>query len=203
MSAPPAIHPAHLQGSFVVAQQGAGTKTVSFQYNPETMRRQLTAQLRGGQTDEHSDELHYLGAPTQTITIEVIIDATAALDADDPTALEFGIHPQLAVLETLLYPSSSLVTQTQSKLQGGVLEVSPFEVPTLTFVWGPNRSLPVQIASMTVNEELFDTNLNPIRASLEMSLRVITWSDVAVNNANNRAFLAYQRHLEILAGKVK
>lgn len=43
----------------------------------------------------------------------------------------------------------------------------------ILFIWGRSRVLPVNITSMNITETEFSTELNPIRATVSMSLTVI------------------------------
>jgi hypothetical protein len=45
--------------------------------------------------------------------------------------------------------------------------------PVILFVWGRKKVLPVDIKNMTIKEEEFSTDLNPIRATVTVSLEVI------------------------------
>ena len=94
-----------------------------------------------------------IGRPQETITFTLRLDATDALADRDPLNAEAGVHPQIAVLERLLRPPTD----------GGV---------TL-FAWG-SRAVPVTVTELVVNETLFDPALNPIRADVEVTLRVRT-----------------------------
>jgi hypothetical protein len=53
-------------------------------------------------------------------------------------------------------------------------QFTPSENPPLVlFLWGTQRVLPVNIDSMTITETAFDRLLNPIRATVAVSLTVI------------------------------
>jgi hypothetical protein len=41
------------------------------------------------------------------------------------------------------------------------------------FVWGRKRVLPVRIASLKIDETLYNEHLNPVRAELEASLELL------------------------------
>ena len=48
-------------------------------------------------------------------------------------------------------------------------------MPTVLFVWGPGRILPVKITSLTITETLYDPLLlNPIHADASVALQVLT-----------------------------
>ena len=51
--------------------------------------------------------------------------------------------------------------------------------PLTLFVWGPQRVLPVRLTELSVTEEAFDPQLNPIRAKVSLGLRVLTYNDLA------------------------
>ena len=47
------------------------------------------------------------------------------------------------------------------------------ERPTVLFVWGHKRVLPVRIASLKIDESVYNAELNPVRAEIEASLEVL------------------------------
>ena len=48
------------------------------------------------------------------------------------------------------------------------------DAPLTLFVWSKSRIVPVKITEFSVTEEMFDSNLNPIRARISLGLRVLT-----------------------------
>ena len=53
------------------------------------------------------------------------------------------------------------------------------EVPLALFVWGSQRIVPVRVTSLSINETLYDSSLNPIHAEVSITLRVLTPSEIA------------------------
>ncbi len=191
-----------VQGAFVsIGSTASAPSIINFQYNPVTVERTLTPLAVGGEEGDRSEAVRFTGAPSQTISIEIDIDATSALDAGDPVAMQYGIHPQLAALELLVYPTSQVVTTSEGDLQSGAMEIAPMTAPRTLFVWGQQRVLPVRLTGYTIREELFDANLNPIRATVTANMRVLTYSDLVIGNADYQQFMAYQKNLETLAAK--
>lgn len=189
-----------VKGALVNVDDTKNTKTVvSFQYNPETLSRTLRPQTVGAQDGNPSQVVRYVGAPVQTISLEVRIDCMEQLNSGDQTAIQQGIHPQLATLEVLLYPASSSIESSQSNLSQGVIEIVPITAPRTIFVWGSGRVVPVRLTSATITEQLFDANLNPIQASVSLEMRVLSYSDVFSPNADYQLFLTYQKNLETLS----
>ena len=127
------------------------------------------------------------------------IDAIDALEQAESTAANAGIYPQLSLLELLAYPASQQVVQNDAPLATGTLKIAPLVAPLTLFVWGQNRVLPVQISSLSISEELFDTNLNPIRATLSLSLRALSYSDLAPGTRGYNLFVAYQQTKKLMA----
>jgi hypothetical protein len=189
-----------LKGAIVaIDPAGAGRSTIVFQYNPETLKRSLQPQMAGGEGGKSSLAVRYTGAPVETIDLEVAIDAVDQLEADQQDAAQTGIHSQLAALETLLYPHSDQVDQNGRLLDQGSLEIPPYVAPLTLFIWGGNRVLPVVLTRCSVNEELFDGHLNPIRATVSLGLRALSYSDVDKSHPAYHLFLAYQQTKEKLA----
>jgi hypothetical protein len=52
--------------------------------------------------------------------------------------------------------------------------VPPSDVPTVLFVWGPQRIVPVRVTALTITEKLYDALLNPTHADVQITLRVLT-----------------------------
>lgn len=74
------------------------------------------------------------------------------------------------------------------------------EAPLSLFVWSRNRVLPVRITDFSVTEEAFDTALNPIRAKVSLSMRVLNVNDTGFEHRAGSIYMAYQQQKERLAG---
>ncbi len=191
--------PKVLKGALVtVASEGATPSVLAFQYNPGTLTRklELAAVADGG---PNAEVQRLMGVPVETINLEAELDATDALESGNAQAVEFGLHPQLAALEELVYPAASHTRDAQRLLDHGVLEIAPVEGPVTLFVWGARRVLPVKIIEMSVSEEQFDTNLNPIRAKVTLGLRVLSSNDLPSSHWAYSLFMAHQLGKERLA----
>jgi hypothetical protein len=117
----------------------------------------------------------------ESISFEIRLDATDKLDEGDFIAQQFGIAPQLAALEMMVYPKEeSLLGAALGSLLGGKKGFSFTKgenPPLVLFIWGRKRVLPVNITSMNVKETEFSTDLNPLRATVSVSLTVIEGSN--------------------------
>lgn len=175
---------------------------VVFQYNPDEMTRRLvarTAEGDDGAGGARSEALRLTGAPIETISLAVEVDATDQLADGDPEAALLGIHPQLAALEMLLYPKSSVVLENLALTAVGTIELVPMEAPLTLLVWGVGRVLPVRLTSFSITEQAYDTQLNPIRARADLELRVLSYSDLSVTSPGHHLFLAHQIAKEAMA----
>jgi hypothetical protein len=171
---------------------------ILFQYNPHTLTRTLKARSPGGQ-GARSEALRLGGAPEETIKLEVEIDATDRLERGEPTAAAAGIYPQLAALETLIYPHSGLVVANAALAAAGTIEVVPAMAPFTLLVWGVQRILPVRIEDFSITEDAHDENLNPIRAKVSLGLRVLSYNDLPLSDPGYHMFLAHQVVKEAMA----
>jgi len=172
---------------------------IIFQYNPKQLSRSLQVRTSGAE-GARSEVLRLEGPPEETITIdELEIDATDQMERSDPIAATMGIYPQLSALEMLLYPKSALVIANTVLLAAGTIEVIPPEAPLTLFIWGIKRVLPVQITSFSITEEEYDTSLNPLRATVNLSMRVLTYNDFPVTHPAYYLFLAHQVVKETMA----
>ena len=60
------------------------------------------------------------------------------------------------------------------------------------FIWGYKRVLPVRLADFSITEEAYDINLNPIRAKVSLSLRVLSYNDLPWEQAK-KLFLPHHQ----------
>ena len=176
---------------------------IVFQYNPDSLSRTLQAATTGGDGQDRSEATRLKGPPVETIKLEVELDATDQLEFPDqnPNATGFGVQPQLAALETIVYPSSAQIQSNNSLASGGTLEIIPMETPLTLFVWNKNRVLPVKLTEFSITEEAFDVHLNPIRAKVSLGMRVLSINDLPFTHKGSGLFLAYQQQKENLARK--
>ena len=172
---------------------------IVFQYNPDKLTRTLQVQAAGGDSGGQSEALRLKGAPIETIKLDVEIDATDQLEKADGNATSMGIFPQLSALEMLIYPKSLLVIANTVLLALGTIEVIPPTGPLVLFIWGLKRVLPVRLTEFTITEEAFDVGLNPIRASVSLGLRVLTYNDVPLVHPAYALFLTHQVVKEVMA----
>jgi len=173
-------------------------KVIPFQYNPVTMTRSLEVQSTGEASD-FTEPLRLKGAPVESITIEVKLDAIDALEKGDSGAQTNGIYPQLSALETLIYPKSALIIANQVLLSLGTIQVAPPQAPFTLLIWGVKRVLPVRITTFSITEEAYDAKLNPIRATVSLGLRVLSYNDLTITHPGYHLFLAHQIVKETVA----
>lgn len=198
----PNISPLLQKGAIQVLEPNTGIplNTIHLQYNPESIKRNLQPQSVGDQPDR-TEVLRLKGPPIETISCEVEIDATDQLAASNPTTLSLGIQPQLAVLELLVYPSSAILIANEVLSLIGTIEILPMSSNLTLFVWGVNRVTPVRLTSIEITEEAFDPRLNPIRAKVSLSMRVLNVNDVGFLTPAGALYMAYQISKEGLAAK--
>jgi hypothetical protein len=164
--------------SFSDPRAGIVPTPVPFQYNPSEVTRVLRPQAgtSGG------SGLRVAGPPTETYTVKLELDA---LDAPDkPLTGTLGVGPLLATLESMLEPggggTSGLVGAVAGLLAGGGSPTA-VPVPTLPLVilaWSIQRMVPVRIETYTAHETGFDATLQPVQATVDLSLTVLRPSDV-------------------------
>lgn len=197
--------PQLVKGGIVIMQPDNGSviRVISLQYNPDTLTRsfQLQAYGEGG---DRSEALRLKSSPVETIKLEAEIDATDQLEFPDqnPDIVSNGIHGQLAVLESMLYPSSEALQENYRLAGRGVLEIVPMEAPLSLFVWSRHRAVPVRVTEFSVTEEAFDPSLNPIRAKVNLGLRVLSINDLGFDHRGGSLFMSYLKNKEALAGMI-
>jgi len=193
--------PKVLKGGIVAYQLPQLLPTVIvFQYNPEEVSRSIQgrgAQSGGGRGDANRVN----GPPQETISLSVEIDAADQLEKPGENGLTVanGLHPVIASLERLMYPPYPLVIANEALAFGGSAFILAEQAPLSLLIWGPKRVLPVQVASLSIKEEAFDQQLNPIRAKADLSLNVLTYRDLDVTNPGYWVYLTAFTQKEVMA----
>ncbi len=167
------------------ANFGGGNSYFVFQYNPEKL-------------------LHTFNPPTVSaanttvnpqIQLQEYFNITFELDSTDldpqdqnQTATDLGIHPSLAMLELMMQPQNA----GNQKL-----------APIVVFNWGTKRSVAVHVVSMSVEEQEFDMGLHPVRATANLTLRVLDASEVGNNTGARTVCTGHQSTRATLADAYK
>ena len=198
--------PKLIKGGLVVLAPGGGAvrRTISLQYNPETLSRTYQVQGVGGDAGgERAQPFRLTGPAIESIKLEAEVDATDQLEFPDSHAnvVAHGIAPQLALLEALVNPSVEELLNLASQSEGGTLEILMPEAPLVLFVWGKNQVVPVRVTDFSVTEEAFDPALNPLRAKVSLSLRVLSTEDLGFRHKGAGMFISHLRTRETLASK--
>ena len=199
--------PRLLKGGLVLLDPASGAvlRIISLQYNPDTLTRTLQVQGTGGEGADHSEALRLKGPPVETLKLDAEIDATDQLEfpRENADAVASGIQPQLAALETIVYPSTAQLQANNALAAAGTLEIIPMQAPLTVFVWSKDRVMPVRVTDFSITEEAFDPSLNPIRAKVSLGLRVLNVNDVGFTHKAGSLFLSYQQQKERLATRLK
>lgn len=196
--------PKLLKGGLVAVDVGSSRvlRVISLQYNPDSLTRSLQVQGAGADGNaQRAQPFRFKGPAIETIKLEARIDATDQLERPEQHAhtVEFGIAPQLAVLEGLINPSTDDLLSLAAQSAAGTLEILPPEAPLTLFVWSKSRVMPVRVSEFSVTEEAFDIALNPIRATVNLGLRVLTTDDLGYASTGGTLFMTHLRGREALA----
>lgn len=176
-------------------------RIIALQYNPDSLSRSFQIKGVGSEGGDRSEVLRLKGPPVETIKVEAEIDGTDQLEFADAVATTVGIHPQLAALETIVYPTSGQLLANNTLAQAGKLEIAPMETPLTLFVWSKTRVVPVRLTEFSITEEAFDPALNPIRAKVSLGMRVLTVDDVGFSHKAGTLFMSYLQVKEQLAAQ--
>jgi hypothetical protein len=181
----------NLPHAALVSLTSSGKTSIPFQYNPESLQRTVEPNTVGGRPGARSRAMRFAGAPAETITIECRIVP--------PQGTSAGVAPQLAALALLAYPGLSDVEAAQQQLAAGVVQMNGLMADPLLLVFG-SRAIPCRLAGLTIIEQLYDNTLTPVLATVTLSLRAVSYSDVDSSDPSFGYFMAYQQQLETLAG---
>ncbi|MET8744872.1 hypothetical protein [Streptomyces sp. NPDC004728] len=189
-------------------ERGTPQRIIVLQFNPDTLERSLSPQTAGAGGDsggggsgngDRNEALRLKGPAQETWKFTAEIDATDQLEVAAPD----GIHPQLATLEMLVQPTTAQLREASRLAKNGTIEISPIEMPLTLFTWGSKRVMPVRLTELSINESAFDVNLNPIRASLSIGLKVLSVSDLPAGHLGADLYMAHLAQKERLASAAR
>ncbi len=173
--------PKILKGALIKLSEeflGLVPNVIVFQYNPESLSRNLTPSLadveKGGRWKAENTAEPF--DPGESFTLKLEFDAADALEEPEshPVAVISGVADRIAAVEMLLYPVGESLLGGALSLPGSDKAIPRGSVPIVLFVWGPGRILPVRLTSFTVEEQAFSPTLYPIRATVTVGLTVLT-----------------------------
>lgn len=158
-------------------------RAIVFQYNPESLRHSLQAAALSSAPGAPTVPA---GAPTdavsETFSFTLVLDAADALAAGDASAGQIGVHPLLSALELLLRE-----------------DAQPLVNAATVFVWGKHRMLPVRLVRLDVHERLFDSGLNPLHATVHVTLQAMDGTEPGAASLVQALFAQHQEMLKALA----
>jgi hypothetical protein len=165
--------------SFSDPVAGMVPSLVPFQYNPAEVTRVLRVQSGG----PGGSGLRVGGPPVESYTLKIELDALDAIDRPITGAL--GIGPLLATIEGLLEPGggglAALVGAVAGALGGGggAPPVPAPSLPLVVLAWSVERIVPVRVDGCTIHETGFDALLQPVQATVDLSLTVLRGRDLS------------------------
>ncbi len=183
------LRPDVLRGAFIEYGLSLPPLLFAFQFNPETLTRSRTASYtpagaegsgagcREGNEAQQRSCLAQVQVSEESISLTLQLDATDDLNDGAGVTSQFGIGPQLSVLELMIYPKTDqLFGFPIGNLLGGTDQFGAAQakaVPILLFVWGRKRVLPVVMTSLQITEQEYFPDLNPKRAQAAVQLKVL------------------------------
>ena len=194
--------PRVVKGGLVLLHPGTGEvlRVITLQFNPDSLNRSLQPQGAGGGQDA-GEALRLVGPPVETLSFEAELDATEQLEFPESnvSVAEVGLARQLAALEVIAYPPSQRLIDNDELASAGSIEILPAGPPLLVLVWSSHRVVPVRITDFSIVEEAFDTALQPIRAKVSLSVRVLSVNDLPFQSKGGSLYLVHQQQKETLA----
>lgn len=190
------LAPSVFRGAIVSAEpMRPASSVVVFQYNPDEITRTFEPRSVGG--DAGSGPLRLSGPPAESLQFSVELDASDQLESGDPTTVALGVRPALATIELLMYPPMPTVIANLALAAAGVVEILPAAAPLTLLVLGPARVLPVRLTTCTITEQAFDPALNPIRAKVDLGMKVVSYHEAGAASAAGTLALANHVALEV------
>ena len=175
----------YTRGAFIAYEPGGYPdkyRMIPFRFNPESISRSVSVEApQGGggvegaapggaapaSGEASADSTG--GAMKESFSIQIRLDFADREESTSGLDPELGIAPEVAAIEDLLYPAE---TEADASSDGSEPVRPARPRRTVVFVWG-RRRLPVRIASLKIDESVYNAELNPVRAEIEASLEVL------------------------------
>ena len=178
--------PKKLSGAFLAFYpKSYQPRTIAFQINPESIKRNLLP-------PQPNKIFSKLDGVRERISFVLSVDKNMGDDffVKNEEGVSYGVLPFLSAIELLVYPAVS--SNDEVSTSSGSLAiiswvyrkvinmVSVFRkkrnttLPFVSLLFGEQRIIPVKIQSIKINEQAFDNTLQPIRASIEIEMDVLT-----------------------------
>jgi len=166
---------------------------IIFQFNPESISHTWSPAQSASQSED-DNPLAVRGAPGETFDFSLVMDSSDMIADGSPVAEGIakvsGIYTRLAALEMLMHPTGggggsllggvsvsvgSAGISAGASAGGAQAAIPAAQLPTVLFVWGPGRILPVKLNSLSITETLYDPLLlHPTHAEARVGLQVMT-----------------------------
>jgi hypothetical protein len=196
MSLPGTMPP--VAGGLILMDSAGRTllRAIPFQYNPDTLSRTLTPRASRIEGGDRLEATRLTGPPMEIIKLDAEFDGVGRVGSQPRSA---DVAGDLAALETIISPSVASIAAEAQQAMMGTLEILPAAGPLVLLVLGRRRVLPVRITDLAVVEEMFDPALNPIRAKVGITLRVLTSDDLPPGSKGSALYMAALSRREALA----
>ena len=189
---------------------------VVFQFNPEELARTINIprppSATTGNRSTEAEPSTTSTPPSESFTVTAKFSAADDLGNGGLVSAiprVFGVGPQIAALEKMVYPAGPLsgllgqaidaVGSVSVSADGVGAEASSASIPIprqslprILFIWGVTRVLPVRIKSMTITEQKFDAFLNPVQVEIQMGFDVLNLASTSTDKIGYGA-LTYSR----------
>jgi hypothetical protein len=185
----------YVRAAFIAYEPGGypdRRRVIPFRFNPEGLSRTVAAE--GGQRQTGVESGRGAAPPPsgeapadaaaasvkESFTVHIRLDFADRDPAMNGLDEQYGIAPEIAAIEDLMYPAQTDADASSDGTQP-VRAASPR--PTVLLVWGRKRVLPVRITSLKIDESVYNTELHPVRAELEASLEVLGEAEARADRA--------------------
>lgn len=205
--------PTFLKGGIILfdVESEQVTRLLPMMVNPSSMRRSFESKRVDGGSAGMLAPLRLTGPAVESIDVEVQLDAADAIlrgyagvpqSGTGSAAAAEGVRPWIAALQMLVTPTSAAIRSNEALQASGALEIVPMAQPLTLFVWGANNLLPVVITSLSVNEEMFDPRLIPVKAKVSLGMKSLSVDELGVGTKAGAYYMAYLQAVERRAALV-
>lgn len=150
------------KGAFVhFSSLSTKEKLLPFQYNPEQLTR----------VQNYNDASNTI---SESIRFTLVLHLDALPIRNNPDNDEESIYPQLKAFERLFKAQTMRLPAAIPGIRFNQ------QYSLIAFAWGI-RVVPIRIQRFVIKEQIFNTGLEPVYATLDVQLRLLTAKELAKN----------------------
>ena len=198
--------PAILKGAFVAYDpKTKRSRSIVFQLNPDSLQRRIIPFVPNGNSSASREA-------RERISFVLAVDANLGDDlvVQNEGGVSHSVLPFLSAIELLAHPAVETADSRSRSGNMGLSGIFSFiaelfrpnsdrALPIVSLQFGSRHLIPVKLQSINIDEQAFDTELRPVRASVKIVVTTLTERECKRHPYTRDQYKSYMRSKALLA----